>query len=55
MASVSGYPGHSITTNETHEMKINKIAIVRPSTENRNRLSMYLGHRAKIIDNLKRQ
>ena len=39
-------------------MKINKdlkTAVVRPSTENMNRLSLYLGHRAKIIDNLQRQ
>ena len=28
---------------------------MRPSTENMNRLSLYLGHRTKLIENLKRQ
>ena len=58
VASLSGRPGHSVTIDEAHEMKINKdlkSAIVRPSTENMNRLSLYLGHRAKMIDNLKAQ
>ena len=58
VASLSGRPGHSVAIDEAHEMKVNKdlkSAIVRPSTENMNRLSLYLGHRAKMIDNLKRQ
>ena len=58
VASLSGRPGHSVATDEAHEMKINKdlkSAIVRTSTENMNRLSLHLGHRAKMIDNLKAQ
>ena len=58
VASLSGRPGHSVAIDEAHEMKINKdlkTAIVRPSTEIMNRLSLYLGHRTKMIDNLKRQ
>ena len=57
VASLSGRPGHSVAIDEAHEMKVNrdlKSAIVRPSTENMNRLSLYLGHKAKMIDNLKR-
>ena len=58
VASLSGRPGHSIAIDKAHEMKVNKdlkSAIVRPSTENMNTLSLYLGHRVKMIDNLKRQ
>ena len=58
VASLSGRPGHSVAIDEAHEMKINKdfkTSIVRPSTENMNRLSLYLGHRTKLIENLKRQ
>ena len=58
VASLSGRPVHSVAIDEVHEMKVNKdlkSAIVQPSTENMNRLSLYLGHRAKMINNLKRQ
>ena len=58
VASLTGRPGHHVAIDEAHEMKINKdlkSAIVHPSTENMNRLSLYIGHRTKMITNLQRQ
>ena len=57
-ASITGRPWHSVTIDEAHEMMINKdlkSTVVRPSRENMNRMSLYLGHRMKLIHNLQAQ
>ena len=57
-ASITGRPWHSAAIDEAHKMMINKdlkSAVVRPSKENMNRTSMYLGHRMKLLHNLQDQ
>ena len=54
VASLSGRPGHSVGIDEAHEMIINKdlkSAVVRPSTENMNRLlcTLAIGQRLLTI------
>ena len=56
--SITGKPWHSVAIDEAHEMMINKdlkSAVVRPSRENMNRMSLYLGHRMKLLHNLQTQ
>ena len=56
--SITGRPWHSVAIDEAHEMMINKdlkSAVVRPSRENMNRISLYLGHRMKLLHNLQTQ
>ena len=56
--SITGKGWHSVAIDKAHEMLINKdlkSAIVRPGKENMNRLSLYLGHRAKLLHNIKHE
>ena len=52
--SITGRPWHSVAIDEVHEMMTNKdfkSAVVRPSRENLNRMSLYRGHRMKLLHN----
>ena len=55
VVSIKGRQWHSVAIDEAHEMMINKdlkSAIVRPNKEIMDRLSLYLGHRVKLLRNL---